>query len=68
MFVGDQREVLGVWVADDHITATKQQLQLTLTYPDCETIAEDADDYETLKEGYADYEFGDLEPDKVYLT
>ena len=63
LFVGDQREVLGVWVVDDEVSATRLQLNLALMYPDCETVVDNAADFESFKAGYADYEFGSLEPD-----
>lgn len=63
LFVGDNREVLGVWEVDDEVQATRLQLNLSLMYPDCETIVDNAADYESFKRGYAEYEFGNLEPD-----
>ena len=62
VFVGDQREVLGVWVADDIVAATRLRLELELTYPDCVMRGSDADDYETFKASHTEYEFGDIEP------
>jgi hypothetical protein len=63
LFVGDKREVLGVWVVEDEVSATRLQLRLGLMYPDCRTVVDEAQDFETLKAGHADYEFGAIEPD-----
>jgi hypothetical protein len=68
LFVGDKREVLGVWTVDDQVAATRLQLKLGLMYPDCETVLDQAADYESLKAGHADYEFGGLEPDHYHIT
>ena len=63
VFVGDKRDVLGVWVVEDSVQATRLQLQLELMYPDCETVVKSAEDFESFKARCSDYEFGDLEPD-----
>ena len=62
LFVGDKREVLGVWVADDALAGRRLRLELELKYPDCETYVDEARDYESFKAGFADYEFGEIEP------
>jgi hypothetical protein len=64
LFVGDRREVLGVWEAKDEMAATRLRLQLALMYPDCETITDHAHDFESFKAGYRDYDFGGLQPDR----
>ena len=66
LFVGDKREVLGVWVVDDEKVARKLRLKLELTYPDCQTIVRRSADYETLKADHDEFEFGSLEPDAAY--
>jgi hypothetical protein len=63
LFVGDRREVLGVWEVDDEEAATRLSLQLSLMYPGCKTVTEAATDFETFKKGHADYDFDGLEPD-----
>jgi hypothetical protein len=65
LFVGDRREVLGVWEVEDELAATKLSLQLSLMYPGCRTIAEAAPDFESFKQGYAEYDFDGLEPDRT---
>jgi len=62
-FVGERRDVLGVWVAGDEISAARLQLHLELSYPDCETIVHRSSSFESLKESLSDWCFGDLEPD-----
>lgn len=63
LFVGDARDVLGVWEVDDEVSATRLSLQLSLMYPGCRTITDHATDFESFKRGYADYDFDGLEPD-----
>jgi hypothetical protein len=63
LFVGDKREVLGVWMVDDRNVAKKLHLKLQLMYPNCQTVVDQSTDYESLKEGYSEFEFGNLEPD-----
>lgn len=62
VFLGENRSVLGVWVARDARDAVRLQLELSLTYPDCETLVRPARDYESLKAGHQDYDFAGLEP------
>jgi hypothetical protein len=63
LFVGDARDVLGVWEVEDDLAATRLSLQLALMYPGCRTVADHASDFESFKKGYADYNFDELEPD-----
>jgi hypothetical protein len=63
LFVGDKREVLGVWVVETEAQAKKMLLKLSLTYPNCRTILERTADFEALKSRYQELEFGNLEPD-----
>lgn len=65
LFVGDSRDVLGVWEVDDEVSATRLSLQLALMYPGCKTVADHAADFETFKQGYSDYDFDGLEPDNA---
>ena len=65
LFVGDKREVLGVWVAETETQAKKMMLKLSLTYPNCRTFFERSTDFEALKARYRELEFGNLEPDPV---
>lgn len=62
-FVGDDQDILGVWVADDEIAAARLQLNLELMYPDCETVVRKSSSYESLKQDLGHLEWGDLEPD-----
>ena len=62
MFVGDAGEVLGVWVVPTAVAATRLRLELALKYPDCETVADGAADFESFKAVHDQYEFGDIEP------
>lgn len=59
------REVLGVWCVETESAAQKLMLKLSLMYPDCRTIFQRSDDFESLKAQHRDYEFGSLEPDLV---
>lgn len=63
LFVGDARDVLGVWEVEDEVSAARLSLQLSLMYPGCKTVADHAVDFESFKQGYADYDFDGLEPD-----
>ncbi|MCC7386312.1 MAG: hypothetical protein IT384_30995 [Deltaproteobacteria bacterium] len=63
LFVGDKREVLGVWVADSDADAKRLRLKLSLKYPNCQTIVGQSPDFEALKARYREFEFGALEPD-----
>jgi hypothetical protein len=65
LFVGESREVLGVWEAEDEVSATRLSLQLSLMYPGCKTVEETAEDFETFKQEHAEYNFDGLEPDRA---
>jgi hypothetical protein len=65
LFVGESRDVLGVWEVEDELAATKLSLQLALMYPGCKTVSEPAADFESFKKGYAEYDFDGLEPDRA---
>ena len=63
LLVGDRKEVLGVWRVDSEMSASKLKLELELKYPDCETLKQDAQDYESFKSTVEEnYEFGDIIP------
>lgn len=64
LFVGDARDVLGVWEVDDEVSATRLSLQLALMYPGCRTFVDQSSDFESFKRGYADFDFDGLEPDR----
>ena len=62
LLVQDNEEVLGVWVAENIVSATRLKLELALKYPGCETVSSDATSYDEFKQVYGGYEFGDLQP------
>lgn len=65
LFVGDKREVLGVWVTDDDVAARRLHLKLSLMYPNCKTVVDQSADFETLKADHRQFDFGNLEPDMI---
>jgi len=65
LLLGDQRQVLGVWETPDDVAAARFGLQLTLSYPDCTTVIERADDFETFKADHQDLNFEGIEPEPV---
>jgi hypothetical protein len=65
LFVGESRDVLGVWEVEDELAATRLSLQLALMYPGCKTFADYAPDFESFKQGYSDFNFDGLEPDQA---
>ena len=63
LLVGDQKEVLGVWMADCEMSASRLKLELELKYPDCETLKHDAQDFESFKSDIEQsYDFEDIIP------
>ena len=64
LFVGDSREVLGVWEVEDEVSATRLSLRLALMYPGCTTFSDTASDFESFKQTFARFNFDGLEPDR----
>ena len=63
LLVGDQKEVLGVWMVDGEMSASRLKLELELKYPDCETLERDAQDYESFKSNIDEsYDLDDILP------
>ena len=63
LLVGDRKEVLGVWTAETEMSASRLKLELELKYPDCETLRQDANDFESFKSNVElSYDFDDIVP------
>jgi hypothetical protein len=63
VLVGDADEVLGVWEAQDEVSADRLRLRLSLTYPGCKTHVRQATDFESLKSMLKGVDLVGMEPE-----
>lgn len=63
LLVGDDREVLGVWEAEDEKHAARLRLELALSFPGCRTLMDIAQDFEAFKARVRDYDLDDVVPE-----